>query len=117
LHRLLSARPASVEYSGCGLHIPERGAGETLRHSQCDRRGMAPRGGREEVFPFRHSWAGDDTRETIRRVAHESNIAWQLAHRSVARRETAQAAEGRATPARRRDFHRGIDRAATCRET
>ena len=112
-----------------GLHVPERAAGEALRHpfetgfSACrsarKRRPtfrLASRRRHQTIRTRRDSRPGDDAGQAIRRIAHQSDPARQLDQRSAARRTLAAPAERRAATSRGRSRDRGPDRPATRRK-
>ncbi len=96
-------------------HVPQRGPGPALRHSR--RRGprLAARRWRAQIRPRRHSDSSRHAGQAVRRLAHQPDLARQLAQRSDARREAAAPAEGRAATGR--NAARGSDRAPAHRTT
>ena len=97
-------------------YVPERGAGEALRHPRRHRARVAARRRRQEVRPRRHPRPGGDARQAVGRLAHQPDPAGQLGLRSAAGREAAAAAQGRAAASRRRGRDRRADRPAARRE-
>ena len=91
-----------LEPSRRRLHVPERAAGEALRHP----RRRQGRSGGASMACSKFGRGGilgqaDDAREAVGRVADQPDPARQLDQRGAARRETAAPAQGRAAAARR----------------
>ena len=97
------------------LHVPQRDAGEALRHPRRDRPAVATRRWRAEVRPRRRAGPGERAGEASGRVAHQPGAARQLGGRNAARREAAATAGERAATARRGRRRQTHD-AATGRE-
>ena len=86
LHRPVSERRLGARHPRRRPHVPERSAGEALRHPRRDRRRVAARRRRQAVRPRRHPRPGDDAGQAIGRLAHQPDPARQLGQRSAARR-------------------------------
>ncbi len=94
LHRPVPARRLGARHPRRRLHVPERGAGEALRHPRRDRRRVAARRRREEVLARRHS--------RRRRRRSPSSPAPRAPARSCAATGSAKCCSARSCRGRRR---------------